>query len=308
MQNLPQLPEKLYRFRPARSEFFSEELKQIRNNQLWMAPASHQNDKFEMRPSLSSAGHHRRKLKKFLQQIELVLNTGKPLQHRHLLPVSGLPKISEFQFDVNYNNGMWFATDALEKFTFANHACKIIKQNIAKIISNSPKEHLIASFCATPPNMYMWEHYANNGRGFAVEYSTMAIRQEENFVFQKVNYLDSTPSIDVLTLYKFSTLDRIKSATVFKHLSENGLALSESEGDEALSKLLLSKTRQWQNENEWRIIRVGQGRVDPNGGYFTASPLLPRRVIIGPNTSRETAETIKTTLGTLLPIMKYVDH
>ncbi|MFA0570172.1 DUF2971 domain-containing protein [Vibrio gallaecicus] len=87
----------------------------------------------------------------------------------------------------------------------------------------------IFSLSSDPQNVLMWAHYANNHRGFCLEFDT------SNDYFGrawKVNYVNRINSIDILD---FTEEDAFNS--------------------------LVTKTKEWSYESEFRVISNAQNQV-----------------------------------------------
>jgi hypothetical protein len=96
----------------------------------------------------------------------------------------------------------------------------------------------ICSFSALPDHMLLWSHYANNHRGFCVEYNCREGSEFRKVVF-KVNYENTMPSL---------------SAKDFGESKEK-----------ALDILWLTKAKCWSYEEEWRVMM-------PEGNRLYKSP------------------------------------
>lgn len=89
----------------------------------------------------------------------------------------------------------------------------------------------ICCFSSTNNSIPMWAHYSDNHKGFVIEYDYEKLNAEcasrridENYQYiQEVIYAPTMPQLD-------------------------------SNDEKYISKLLLTKSNQWEYENEWRII------------------------------------------------------
>jgi hypothetical protein len=110
-----------------------------------------------------------------------------------------------------------------------------------------------------PDSILMWSHYADNHRGFCLEFSGLGSPHPQGSPFPvswKVNYEDERPLVDITETMRDIDTD---------HIVRLGL---------------LTKSKDWAYEREWRVLETtGTGvRVLPRG---TLSG-----VILGPRMTR----------------------
>lgn len=99
----------------------------------------------------------------------------------------------------------------------------------------------ISCFSTSPDNILMWSHYANKHRGFCVEYDFSKMKaQNILLMLYPAIYSDKRPTVP-MTLFDLDNLNDIK-------LSNDRNAIPD------LIMALLTKSKIWNYENEWRII------------------------------------------------------
>lgn len=86
----------------------------------------------------------------------------------------------------------------------------------------------VLSLTPHPDNYLMWSHYANSHTGFCVEFDTRLLVESVAGHFQKVGYSDDIPF--------FSIRDTLE--------------------DELLGKLIYTKSKIWEYEDEYRLSRI----------------------------------------------------
>lgn len=160
----------------------------------------------------------------------------------------------------------------------AKQAAALISKAIPGYI-NSTKDFLqalrtiaqVCSFSAVHDSILMWSHYADNHRGFCVEYA-----------------LDQFDSNDAFlkNLYPVAYSNDLSDLTPWAERLVSGEA-----GDLDIGSLLLGviqKFTGWQYEQEWRYIRFQE---PPNEDRNRSMP-LPSRVFLGAKAQPSTTEAI----------------
>ncbi|MDE7379939.1 MAG: DUF2971 domain-containing protein [Clostridia bacterium] len=99
----------------------------------------------------------------------------------------------------------------------------------------------ITCFSTSPDNILMWSHYANKHKGFCVEYDFSKMRaQNILLMLYPAIYSEKRPVVP-MTLFDLDNLNDIK-------LSNDRNAIPD------IIMALLTKSKIWDYENEWRII------------------------------------------------------
>lgn len=116
---------------------------------------------------------------------------------------------------------------------------EVIKEEYDEI-QNTANRFRVACFAETPYSMLMWSHYANNHKGFCIEYETPEYSDKNADIYHNlfpVIYTDKRTNLTSLSLNWKST----------GTLSNDGLWDFYKYG-------LLSKSLEWRYQQEWRLI------------------------------------------------------
>lgn len=146
-------------------------------------------------------------------------------------------------------------TEVVERFL--HHKAKI-EQRLKKVG--------ICSFSAKGNNPLMWAHYANEHKGFCLEF-TLDNETDIN-KFEKVNYEEEFNSFELME----------------KYIDSNG------ESKELDNKLLVTKSGDWRYEEEYRVI-------EKSGNQLYPFPLRLSAVIFGAKCSEVDIENIVSILS-----------
>jgi hypothetical protein len=137
---------------------------------------------------------------------------------------------------------------------------KAWEEAFGKSIPAHQKDTLkVCSFSGTPHSIIMWSHYADEHRGFCIEYDTESLPQEHLFVRMLYPVIYSEKLFEGTKYYLAAMRDRKTFNILF-------LALAA-----------LHKSPEWSYEKEWRL-------VIPAGLLKEASPWripTPKRVYLG---------------------------
>lgn len=163
---------------------------------------------------------------------------------------------------------------------------QVFAKNTRELESNSfdlaQRAVRICSFSEEPLSLLIWGHYADQHRGFCIEYPTLhpddPISQDFARALWPVYYCDDLPD----TTYVFKM-------ALSKRLNPNIATLS---GVAAA----LVKALDWQYEKEWRIATVAglpASQLRACDGRITAMP-KPTRLLLGCRISAQNRKTIET--------------
>lgn len=141
----------------------------------------------------------------------------------------------------------------IPKEQIANHD-KVINQDeqayewLRSSLKNSMQRIGVLCFSATHSEILMWSHYANNHKGFCVEYD-FSEGSHLRKIAQPVCYSETIPALSLANL---------------------------PEGAESnfLDVCIFTKAKQWQYEQEWRVIM-------PEGGRSFQAPAKTTSIIFG---------------------------
>jgi hypothetical protein len=183
-------PEFLYKYRALNAY----SLASLTNNTLWLAKPKSFNDPFDCAITLD----HQKYKESVLHAVTVALQRAKPegLRPEHLHDI--LPGDKE----------------AFETFRTS--------------VLSAVQAIGVCSFSATPNHMLMWSHYADNHKGFSVEYDCREGTKLRELA-HPVSYQDEVPS---LTAADFAPPNREK----------------------AFDSLWLTKAKCWEYEQEWRVM------------------------------------------------------
>lgn len=126
------------------------------------------------------------------------------------------------------------------------------------------KSHGFACFSATNDNLLMWSHYAGHGKGFCLAFYAQDKPLFGDGAAVPIQYRSNLPDAS----------DTVK----FYEKRKPGAPLST---------VLAHKPKEWEYEQEWRLMRNKQGEYDYN-------PQTLRAVYFGTETTESTKEIIRT--------------
>ncbi len=119
----------------------------------------------------------------------------------------------------------------------------------------------ICSLTDDPLNILMWTHYAKGHRGFCVGINMREVMPilgyhqnvDRGVFFKKVTYQDRLPSINM-----FDIVSKDLDATVEDNFVQ---------AQRAINTFLSTKTKLWENENEYRLILRGKITTKPQRAF-----------------------------------------
>lgn len=132
---------------------------------------------------------------------------------------------------------------------------------IRAVLSSLRKKMYMISTCAEHDgkhpknNLYMWGHYGNGHRGVAVEFNSENLKRDilahhaslsnkpvNGNVWAKMQYQDTVDPITADAIYHY----------IMKHSGHQGF--DETLLDKILSAQTITKSKNWEPENEWRLM------------------------------------------------------
>ena len=150
-----------------------------------------------------------------------------------------------------------------------------LKAGLQNIKVGINKTFAICCFSEASDNVLMWSHYGNKHTGFCVEYDFSRCKDLDALIrLFPVQYTNERPSIPT-DLFDLSDIKNIKVAIGNKVIPD-------------LMMLLLTKSRIWEYENEWRIIGDQANLKD---GHIQDLP-IESGIYLGANISSINAERI----------------
>lgn len=219
------LPKKLYRYRPVTHDNVELRIDEIENGTVYLSHPKDLNDKFEGRTHLSSRDPAKYHKKEMFEE-----------QFKNILP--------QDQFDRIFQDPEWYPLlMEYSAYQDAPENPERVKREIEKVmqgeleylnetVTNIARKMVrVASFTTDANNLNMWDRYASGHKGICLEYD---MERLENVFFRNrlfpVFYKDSMPDmVGRMTRGEFSTF-------------------------RFFDFIAMHKTKEWSNENEWRLI------------------------------------------------------
>lgn len=170
-----------------------------------------------------------------------------------------------------------------EKFRKAGYSDEIIA-TFENILQDNMNQMGVTCFSEKEPenNMPMWDYYANNGRGFCIEYEVISPNQIHKVFYEP----DRIPLAIILTdmmgeFYK----------------NKKGLVMDESKMEFCSNVIIMQlfmKHTSWQHEQEYRLVYpLSPGTTGCKVGIMGAG-LKVNRIIAGMNCSKEHRDILNT--------------
>ncbi|MBV1926547.1 MAG: DUF2971 domain-containing protein [Rhodobacteraceae bacterium] len=268
------IPKKLYRFRPAGTAHFEEELRQaVLFHKVWCSPMDCQNDPFEALPVIVDSSI--KELKEFLSLIRKRHGPNTTLSGSDMLRLAkeeGMSReqqkeVKKILKDIPYQRKL-----ARDSFLLQRKATKI------------------AAFCENSESLLLWAHYAASHQGIRIDY---AWEESSNISYSypkmvRVRYTKDRPILS--------------SVDIAKYVCGGVLADQEIASKEFIDKVLvesiLTKSLEWEYECEWRLVVVNEKEA----GYAVTLPLKVISITCGASASKETIATCLEIAGGDVPI------
>lgn len=152
-----------------------------------------------------------------------------------------------------------------------------VKNGIVNVI-NANAQTGISAFSEIPNDDQMWAHYADNFKGYCVEYDLSDIDANRSFIESLFPVLyEQTKNDDWLqSLYK----SVFYSMSIGDYMLIKGQSVFVSD----LTTMMCTKLLKWEDQFEWRIIGVPDTKID--------GPKI-ESIIVGDNISKEDFEKIE---------------
>ncbi len=166
---------------------------------------------------------------------------------------------------------------------------ELLEKHCSEALKFFRNHFLITCFSKQLFNTTLWAHYANSGKGFAIEYDDEEIKElvlnyrkslkynRKQFLLSKIEYRHSfEPNdelmIDILSSFADFLILKIDTPS-FKRLR-----FEPSEKD--LQSVFLNKTSNWAYEDEWRTIVPN---TNLNDKYKMIGKIKPKAIYLGIN-------------------------
>lgn len=260
----PHLPESVFKYRACSSRNFDA----LARNVIYAVPASYMNDPFDGLVYVD---------------IEKIINDIKYGQSREFLEyVKEYGKLPDAMTDFLTKESYDELLKALTCLTEAEieEKEKINKENFPSLISGVKslvdnllmvlqKTTLISSFASDYKESSMWAYYAENHTGYAVEYAVNGTRFDKCAYCPK-RYKDCKENKVRAHLYPIVYLDNRYDATAnmdytlgVDALRSGGIEVKQGYPDMMFfDKCCLIKGKQWEPENEWRLVCYQEPSID----------------------------------------------
>ncbi len=188
---------------------------------------------------------------------------------REGLNISKDIKIKEFLENILENKNSSFIKEIEKMLSSLEFKERFIKKNFQQNIA-------VTCFSEKNNSILMWAHYADNNKGFCVEYDYEEIIINKNEQFLPVIYDQTIKDVSDYFPYSKTTTD----SNIFTHVMI------------ALSRIcVLSKSSEWEYENEWRLYRINANENGKDTGIKKEAP-IPKAIYLGARISLENKEKI----------------
>jgi hypothetical protein len=256
---------------------FDKTIAQLISDEVWGSKPTTFNDPYDFNFSFN------------LREISIYLEN----KRISLKKISDTLKIPNINNDLNFNIALWSY------------------ENINNLLQQTMG---VACFCEEVSNPMMWGHYADNSKGFAIEYDLEELVEEldteydnrmielqrktlqihtkpkvKDYGMYMVEYADQKPDVTNfiineldywVSLIQIAEVDGVDYSKLFDPL----LYMNNTFGndDNVLSELLISvgktKNKEWSYEKEWRMILAQHSESDD---YFKMIKLKPKAIYLG---------------------------
>ncbi len=262
---LTELPSVLYRYRPSSSDYFEDEVRELKNNGLFLTPAPFLNDPFDCSPAIvpSSIQEVAKEIRKY-----------------------GLDNFRRFRMRRARESGLYGKREIAglrAQYTNSLIAAKF-EAPLANSVLEAYKERdlLVSCLSEVEDSVLMWSHYAESHKGFVVKYSVSFPKDigANSALPLPVKYTQDRP--------KFTTIELMRwRLTEAENASRNGDSIQEG--------LYLTKSALWKNEREWRLVEPERKGT----GYYHYENLVPTEIIVGVKMPDEKLEFMRDSLSHL---------
>lgn len=279
------IPKSIYKFYAPTAENIID----IKKKRLWLSHPKSFNDPFDCHTGYDATSYEKLSILEYIKQIGLVAEENK----EHGFTESEFYRIynSTTEYIWGFNNKYeeyWKVIYKLRKEKSEEFQDKLYKMR-AKI-SNEVEEKIsklrdvnirIACFSELNSNNFppkandfehmiqMWSHYADNHKGFCVEYDISTINpanllplkqtytkdNKDAFLAERTMLLTVAGLFPVI--YSANRVNIPKTKLKKIRIDENNILIHNSEIDAILYKTFIVKSAKWNYEKEWRIIIDG---------------------------------------------------
>ncbi len=243
---------------PEKRARLEDELEAAQNGCVWFSSLNSQNDPFDTLPVLVDSRR---------VEIQQLLKAFQREYGRNAM-------ISGGNLAVGANN-LGFQKNKVRDAYFD---AERFKTNIRELLGEARERQTICCFTANPFSSLMWAYYSASHQSFCYEFSCenedLAAARK---VVAKVEYLESRPTLTTVQAIRW-LINSSRRANPPKHRT---LAVSSKEATMVNDALVLSKSKEWDRECEWRALKT-QG---DSAGYNSIAPYQLKSIVLGANAS-----------------------
>ncbi|MDZ4541634.1 MULTISPECIES: DUF2971 domain-containing protein [Bacillus cereus group] len=254
------IPVALYKYRAVNLN----SIRGLRRNEVWCNSADHFNDPYEC--ALMIGDYAEESLKALMIKQVKEKGVGKLSS----IVISNLEKMELNEIC------MWFAKLVEGGTSLSLHEHNLIyaitkaeydiktKNDLEKIVTQIKEKTKISCFSEVNDSILMWSHYADNHKGFCIEYNFNEIDEDLNLINALHPAIYSDEIINVGKHLKKTS----KQPDEFNQIIEEYAAIV--------------KSKEWEYEKEWRIVFCKD-----EGGGFNYRGLKPKAIYLGSRISKD---------------------
>lgn len=149
----------------------------------------------------------------------------------------------------------------------------------------------IACLTTHNDNTLMWSHYADKHQGICIEYDINNVIDKTNIILKKIGYNKKAISFNIIENIKDIIISYDTKNTDSFLISPNFIsnALIDNKPLNHIIELFMVKSKEWEYENEYRILFYDEKNENPNG---TLINLPIKSICFGVQTSKEDKELV----------------
>ncbi|MTI00513.1 DUF2971 domain-containing protein [Roseibium sp. RKSG952] len=267
MDNSGYPPNVIYRHRgytdrdledPEKRARLEDELEAAQNGCVWFSSLNSQNDPFDTLPVIVDS--ERAEIQRLIKAFQREYGRNAMISGRNLVDEARNLNLKIRDVRDEYSNPEQFKT------------------GIPKHLEAAREWQTICCFTANPFSSLMWAYYSASHQSFCYEFSC----EKEDLaaarkVVAKVKYLESRPTLTTVQAIRW-LINSSRRANPPKH---RALVVSGEEATIVNDALVLSKSKEWDRECEWRALNT-QG---DSAGYNSIAPYRLKSIVLGANAS-----------------------
>ena len=259
-------PRFLYRYRPAGTSYFAEELRRaVENREIYLSKINSVNDPFEASPVLTANAI--KEVRQYLSDFEIVFGKGIALSGTDFNKIAN-------QHGIAKSKVRKFVGPSLEG---ARNTVSLLEGALEDVRSRIR----IACLSERWESLLMWGHYGQSHRGVCIEYEVkIDVGAKARVAPVSVDYVIQRPTVTYLELMEYFASARNAERPEFFNAERVA---------RTFDSIALTKPKDWEYEREWRIMDVS----DSAAGYFRVASLEPKSILLGANHSQEVLEIVR---------------